>query len=158
MHLLSTRDLFSDKATLATLTLDGKGGFFVVEDEDRGLDWDMPLDEILRRKVREETAIPATNDGPPYRVGIRYSPGHQREMLCLIDVPGFRYILLHTGNNEKHTAGCQVIGTTRDPATMTVGHSRNAMRWLEPRLMSRVRTHNDVTYGIVRVPGYALAV
>lgn len=148
MHLHLTRDTFTDGATLGTLTIDGKPFGYVCEDRDRGLDATMPLAEIRARKVRGQTAIPAGT----YRLGVRYSPGHKRDVLYLIDVPGFQFILVHSGNDASHTEGCQLPGTQRDVAAMTVGHSKAAVAWLEANVMPLVRQGAAVTYEITRDP------
>lgn len=157
VRLVLVRDVFGAEATLGRLSIDGDFFGYVCEDQDRGLDRSMPLAEIKRRKVRAETAVPATNDGAPYRVGIRFSPKHGRVVLYLEDVPGFRFIEIHSGNKESQTEGCQLAGTTRDVATMTVGHSKPAVEWLERKLIPLVRAGVEVTYAIVREPGVPLA-
>jgi len=147
LHLL--RDTFTDTATLGTLTIDGKPFGYVCEDTDRGLDASMPLADIKARKVKGQTAIPTGT----YRLGIRYSPGHKKEVLFLQDVPGYQYILVHTGNNAGDTEGCQLPGTQRDVARMTVSHSTPAVAWLEANVMPLVRQGVAVTYEITREPG-----
>jgi hypothetical protein len=34
-------------------------------------------------------------------------------MLWLQDVPGFEYILIHTGNTDEHTSGCLIVGESQ---------------------------------------------
>jgi hypothetical protein len=34
-------------------------------------------------------------------------------MLWVRDVPGFEYILIHTGNTDEHTAGCLLLGDSQ---------------------------------------------
>ena len=34
-------------------------------------------------------------------------------MLWVRDVPGFEYILIHTGNTDGHTSGCLLLGDTQ---------------------------------------------
>jgi len=144
MKLVNMRDVFSEHATLGTLTIDDKHFGYVCEDTDRGLDSSMPLAEIKRLKVKGRTAIPTG----VYRVGIRYSPGHKKDMLYLQDVPGYQYILLHTGNTAEDTEGCQLLGLTRSVPSMSVGKSTPAIAWIEAQLMPLIRQGAEVTYEV----------
>ena len=146
MHLRLTRDVFSPAATLGVLTIDGQPFGYVCEDCDRGLDAAMPLDQILKIKQPGKTAIPTGT----YRLGIRFSPSHKKEVLFLQDVPGYEYILIHTGNTAADTEGCQLPGTLRDTHAMTVGHSTQAVAWLESHVMPKVKAGEGITYEIVR--------
>lgn len=76
-------------------------------------------DEARKTKVQGETRIPAGT----YKLKLRKEGGfHQRYaakygsmhkgMIHVQDVPGFSYILWHTGNNESHTDGCLLFGDT----------------------------------------------
>lgn len=67
-------------------------------------------DEIRDKKVKGETAVPYG----VYKLGLRYSPkftpvyGH--DMIHIMNVPGFEYILLHPGNTDYDTDGCLLVG------------------------------------------------
>ena len=79
------------------------------------------LEEEKRdKKVMKETRIPAGT----YQIKLRteggyhnrYSSKHKgmhKGMLWLQDVPGFEWILIHTGNTDEHTAGCLLVGDTQ---------------------------------------------
>lgn len=85
--------------TLGELFINGKFMCFTLEDEKREV------------KVKGDTCIPAGT----YKVGKRYSPsksprlGH--DLLWVMDVPGFQWILIHPGNTEDDTDGCLLVGT-----------------------------------------------
>ena len=77
-------------------------------------------DEYREEKEIHETRIPAGT----YNVTLRTEGGfHQRYvakygnmhkgMLWVRDVPGFEYILIHTGNTDEHTSGCLLLGDTQ---------------------------------------------
>jgi len=77
-------------------------------------------DQHQDTKIYAETRIPAGT----YRITLRTVGGfHKRYtskyrglhkgMLWLRDVPGFEYILIHTGNHDDHTSGCILLGDTQ---------------------------------------------
>ena len=142
MILRIHRDVPGDETVLGVLTVDhedGKGPLdfgFTCEDQDRGLKQSMSEDEIAAVKVSAETAIPTGE----YRVLFTYSPKYAETMKKygrtdgkmpeVLNVPGFRGIRIHSGNDESHTAGCVLPGLRRDVAAMTVSRSRPACKWL----------------------------
>lgn len=78
-------------------------------------------DEGRQIKVYGETRIP---DGV-YEIKLRKVGGfHKRYsesfadihigMLELIDVPGFKHILIHCGNDDEDTSGCLLVGDTQE--------------------------------------------
>ncbi len=89
---------FGKDETLSKVYIDGIFICYAIEDETRAV------------KVKGETAIPEGT----YKVGLRHSPkfspktGHG--MLWVKDVPGFEFILIHTGNTDDDTEGCLILG------------------------------------------------
>jgi hypothetical protein len=77
-------------------------------------------DQYQTVKVMHETCIPeGTYDIKFRKTGgfhakytERYKNAHYG-MLELQDVPGFKYILIHTGNTDEHTSGCLIVGETQ---------------------------------------------
>lgn len=96
-------------------------------------------DEERTQKVAGETRIPegryavgfnvTGGMNGPYKA--RYGDAHHG-MLELQDVPGFSYIYIHTGNTEKDTDGCILVGynasTDRSFGGGAVGNSRGCYR------------------------------
>mgnify|MGYP000846258092 len=77
-------------------------------------------DEHRNEKVKHETRIPEGN----YKIKLRKVGGFHSKyaakygsmhkgMLHVQDVPGFEYILIHTGNTDEHTSGCLLVGDTQ---------------------------------------------
>jgi Family of unknown function (DUF5675) len=79
----------------------------VVEDTDRGLMFQMPLEEIKARKVYGKTAIPTG----VYEVVFNYSAKFKQELPLLLNVPGYQGIRIHSGNTEADSLGCPLPGT-----------------------------------------------
>lgn len=94
-----------------------EGGFlcWTLEDEDRGLHQEMPLNQIKSRKVKGKTAIPRGT----YKIQLRISPSFGDKwyakpfggkMPYLQNVPGFEGVMLHPGNTPEDTSGCILPG------------------------------------------------
>lgn len=121
-----------DDATISQISVDGQFVCFGLEDEYRA------------KKVANETRIGAGR----YKIGVRKKgsfhsrykdlyPEFHRGMLHIQDVPEFEYILIHTGNTDKHTSGCLLVGTSAntDEGDMRVTSSRQAYRKLYPMVI-----------------------
>ena len=78
-------------------------------------------DQYQTKKVMQETRIPAGEYEIKYRkeggFNIRYTeryPDIHRGMLHVTNVPNFKWILIHVGNTDEHTAGCLLLGDTQE--------------------------------------------
>ena len=105
--------------TIGKMYIDGVYLCDTLEDADRGLRQDMPLDELRRRKVSGATAIPAgTYTVRMDVVSPKYS---QREAYRSIggrlprleNVPGYEGVLIHIGNYPEDTEGCILVGRNK---------------------------------------------
>ena len=78
-------------------------------------------DEYRNDKVMHETRVPAGTyqiqlrkvGGFNARYAKKYGDFH-KGMLHVQDVPGFEYILIHTGNTDEHTSGCLIVGDSQE--------------------------------------------
>lgn len=89
----------------------------VIEDVDRGLTNDMPLKEIMKKKVKTQTAIPSGTYSitigvvsPKFHGKKYYKDFCGGKLPRLLDVPGFDGILIHRGTTERDSAGCLIVG------------------------------------------------
>ncbi len=113
-------------------------------------------DEYREEKIKGETRIPAGT----YQVVLRKSGGFHnkyvkrygkmhRGMLHIINVPGFDYILIHTGNTDEHTAGCLLLGDTQTNNQIAkdgfVGSSGQAYKRVYPKIADAIENGECVT-------------
>ena len=107
-------------ATLGELFLDGVFECYTCED----------IVRPLGQKVPGQTAIPTGT----YRVVTDWSPRFQKNMLHVLDVPGFDGIRIHPGNTALDTDGCILVGQTVDVVNASIGASRIAYEQLFRKL------------------------
>ena len=112
-------------------------------------------DEARVLKVKGETRIPAgiynielrKEGGFNQKYTKKYSDIH-RGMLHIVDVPGFEYILIHTGNTDEHTAGCLLVGDSQENNVIIrdgfVGKSNNAYKRIYPRIAKAIESGEEV--------------
>jgi len=111
-------------------------------------------DEHREVKVAGETRIPAGTynitlrkvGGFHSKYSTKYGSMH-KVMLWVRDVPGFEYILIHTGNTDEHTAGCLLVGNTSDYKGI-IGSSVDAYKRIYPAI-AKVLTDGgsvEITY------------
>ena len=105
MNIKVYRYSSQSRTTISAIHINGEFECFGLEDRYR------------EEKVRGETRIPKGK----YKIGLRTVGGHHiryskkfpefhKGMLHVLDVPNFKYILLHIGNGEKDTQGCLLVG------------------------------------------------
>ena len=110
----------------------------------------------LQAKVMGETRIPAgtynitlrTVGGFHGRYLKRYGDTHHG-MLWVRDVPGFEYILIHSGNTDEHTAGCLLVGDSQNENVVKkdgfIGASRTAYERIYPPIADALKSGKKVT-------------
>ena len=113
-------------------------------------------DEYRETKVGGETRIPAgtykitlrTVGGFHARYEKKYGDMH-KGMLWVRDVPGFEYILIHTGNTDEHTAGCLLVGDSQQAnfgsSDGFVGSSTQAYKRIYPAIAKALEEGEEVT-------------
>lgn len=144
MKLQVVRTQFGRDATNGLLFIDGLFECYTLEDQ---------YQEV---KVMHETCIPEgtydikfrTVGGFHERYKKRYGNSHYG-MLHLQDVPGFTYILIHSGNTDEHTSGCLIVGDTQQDLDVSedgfVGSSGNAYVKLYNKIAKQLLIGNPVT-------------
>ena len=127
------------------------------EQTDSGLDFLCYTleDEEREVKVMGETCIP----NGTYKIGLRtegacytrYSkrfPDIHQGMLEVQDVPNFKYVLIHCGNTDEHTAGCLLIGDSQENNALIengfIGKSSQAYARIYLRIIQKVLEGEEV--------------
>ena len=95
---------------IGKLYIDGEYFCDTLEDVDRGLDDSMDESEILKLKVKGQTAIPTGI----YQVLLTYSPKYKRIMPLVNNVKGYSGIRIHSGNTHNDTEGCLLVGKNKE--------------------------------------------
>ena len=140
MKIELVRIAFKSTYTIGKLYVDGKYFSDVLEDVDRGLDSSMTESEILKKKVKGQTAIPTGH----YVINITYSPKYKRMMPLLLDVKGFSGIRIHSGNSSKDTEGCLLVGKNKKVGMVL--ESRDTYQ----RLFKMMEGQKEITIDITR--------
>lgn len=155
MKLVVKRFADNGKATMGLLYVNGIFECFTIEDEERAI------------KVAGETRVP---EGV-YKIALRSEGGYHdkykskypdmhKGMLCIynaknwkIEAKGmeFQYILIHTGNTEKHTAGCLLVNDAVSNKTFSGSSSVDAYEDLYPKVRDAILAGENVTIEYVDI-------
>lgn len=128
MNIQLKRIAKKETYTIGKLYLDGVYFCDTIEDKDRGLNQTMSINDIKKKKVYGETAIPTGT----YKLVIDYSNRFKKNMAHILNVPGYEGIRIHTGNSAKDSLGCIIVG--KNKVVGKVVESRNTYNQLFPIL------------------------
>jgi hypothetical protein len=131
MELLLKRKTFTEVSTIGELFVDGQFECFTLEDK------------VRDRKVFGLTAIPYGR----YAVQITASLRFHRELPLLIAVPGFTGVRIHSGNTDKDTEGCILVG--RDRGLNAIYQSRKALEPLLAKMYTAQHANEAIAITIV---------
>ena len=137
----------STSGLLFDVTNERKFLAYTLEDEYR---------DSKNEKVMHETRIPAGT----YKVILRtigrihknytkrFADIH-RGTLHVINVPNFKYILIHCGNTDEHTSGCLLVGDSQTNNQVKkdgfIGQSTNAYKRIYPPIAEALECGEEVT-------------
>ena len=158
MKLQVVRTQFGKDATNGLLFIDGVFECYTLEDQYQAV------------KVMHETCIPeGTYDikfrktgGFHARYSAKYKNAHYG-MLHIQDVPGFEFILIHTGNWESQTSGCLLVGDTQQDLDVSdkgfIGASVNAYKRMYAKVANQLLQGKKVTieYSKINLDGKELS-
>lgn len=142
--------------TIGKLYVDGEWVCDTLEDTDRGLDQSMSVEEIRKRKVYRQTAIPTgtyeiTMDIP----SPKFSQYPFYRKLCkgylprLLEVKGFDGILMHCGSTADNSAGCILIGLNTIKGRLT-NSQKTYTTFMVLHMLPAKKMKEDITITITR--------
>lgn len=123
--------------TIGKMYINGEYFCDTIEDVDRGLKQTDDLNKISSVKVKGQTAIPTGE----YVVTKTFSTRFKRNMYLLNNVPGFEGIRIHSGNTEKDTEGCLILG--KNKAVGKVLESRDTVNAFE-KILDKVLSKEQI--------------
>jgi hypothetical protein len=149
MNIVVKRFADNGDASMGILYINGIFETFTIEDEERSV------------KVKGDTRVPNGTYGISLRseggFHAKYSKKYEdihKGMLCIHNAPNwkiinagmeFQYILIHTGNTEKHTAGCLLLNDAVSRKTFTGSSSVDAYKRIYPRIAKAILDGERVT-------------
>ena len=112
--------------------------------------------DSYNKKVMAETRIPAGTYKIILRTIGRIHNNYTKRFadihkgtLHVIDVPNFKYILIHCGNTDEHTAGCLLVGDTQTNNQIKkdgfIGSSTNAYKRVYPPIAEALENGEEVS-------------
>ena len=126
---------------IGKLYIDGVYVCDTLEDTDRGLSDIMDVEEIKKLKVYGKTAIPVGI----YPVTITYSPKFKKNLPLLLNVKGYEGVRIHSGNTDKDTLGCILVGQNKE-----VGKVLNSRKMFNILYKELVKTKGRIIIDIQR--------
>jgi Family of unknown function (DUF5675) len=142
MILQLRRKWFSPKSTIGELSVDGALECYTLEDTMREIAG-MP---VASWKIADQTAIPIGT----YEVVIDWSKHFGKPMPHVLNVPGYEGIRIHSGNADKDTEGCILLGQTR--SADFIGNSHVAFERFLPKLSAALAGGSKVTLLVTNEP------
>jgi len=121
------RTKLGEVITNGQLYIEGEYFCFTLEDKVREQDGV----SVEKWKVQDQTAIPRGI----YDVVLEDSPHFGTDTPTILNVPGYKYIRMHSGNTDKDTDGCIIVGYRLNDAGIIIpGTSRPALADLRKKL------------------------
>ena len=119
MKLLLKRIAKQKTYTIGKLYINDVYECDTLEDTDRGLSDDMSVEEINKKKVYGQTAIPTGT----YEINMdvvspkfknrSWAKPYNGKLPRLMNVPGYEGVLIHVGNKPENTLGCLCVGQNK---------------------------------------------
>lgn len=153
MELKVKRVAKKNEYTIGKLYIDGRLFCDTLEDCDRGLTQDMPLEEIKTKKVYGKTAIPTgtyeidMNTVSPKFKDRSWAKPYGGKLPRLENVPGYEGVLIHVGNTASDSSGCLLVGKNNVQG-MVADSSRTFMSLMSKYLLPAKLRGDKITITI----------
>lgn len=149
LYLKRSEGKKSNTTTISPLYFNNEIVCYILEDKDRGLNQKMSTEEILKIKIKGQTAIPYGRYKIVITQSARFSQLRGRPVFLplLLNVPGYEGIRIHTGVKPEDTEGCLL------PVTKFVGdlgyYSKVAYDKLFPIINDNLKKGLDIFINIL---------
>lgn len=146
MELLLKRIAPRETYTIGKLYVDGVYFCDTLEDPVRVLtdkNKDGDFDDAGEGKIYGNTAIPAGR----YRVTVDMSARFKREMIHILNVPGYTGVRMHSGVTAEHTHGCPLLG--KNTVKGEVHGGKEFEKALILIIKSALEAHQDVFIEVI---------
>lgn len=143
LHLTLLRKWRKPEYTIGQLFAGGRFICNTIEDTDRGLHQYMSAADIAKIKLPGKTAIPLGT----YRLAVSPSPKFGRNLIEVLNVPGFAGIRIHRGNTAEDSAGCILPGINSEKGKVT--NSTHFEELLTSMVMAALTAGEDVFLTII---------
>ena len=150
MEIRVERKWKKEEYTIGRLYVNGVFECNTLEDKDRGLKQNMPIDKIKEVKVAAITAIPTGHYkirmdivSPKYALKAWYLTNcHGAKLPRIMDVPGYSGVLIHPGNTAQDTDGCILVG--KNDVKGMVTNSKNTFLKLYNKMYEAYTKNEDI--------------
>lgn len=128
MKIEILRNQYTSKSTIGSMYVNGRWQCYTLEDAVRS-----------GPKVPGQTAIPAGL----YKLIVSFSNRFKRDLPLLVAVPNYEGVRIHTGNTDKNTEGCILVGKAK--SANRVYNSVGAFNDLWPQILSAWSAKEPIT-------------
>jgi hypothetical protein len=142
MELKILRTKFYDNRTIGQLYINEDFFCFTLEDKMR----EVQGQPVEKWKVKEETAIPQGRYRVQLQVSLRFGP----DTISVLSVPGFVGVRVHSGNTDKDTEGCPLLGyKLTDKDIIQYGTTKPAVADLKLKIKEAINNKEEVWITVV---------
>jgi hypothetical protein len=126
------------ETTFGQWFIDGAFECYTLEDAIREVEGE----PVALWKIHGQTAIPSGR----YRLAIENSPKYGPDTITVLDVPGFSFIRVHSGNRHEDSLGCPLVGDriNKNLGTISGGLARDVKKRLAAKVKAALDRGEDV--------------
>jgi hypothetical protein len=145
MELKAYRYNSAAEHTNSLLMINAKFECYGLEDEHRNVKvWGETRVADGKYPIRFRT-VGGFNKRYTKRYTKKFGASFHKGMLEICDVPEFKYILIHIGNDDDDTAGCYLVGETQARGENFIGSSARAYEKMYPKVRDALLRGEGVT-------------
>lgn len=149
MELKIIRRAKKDTYTIGTMYINGVKFSDTLEDIDRGISADMPMEQIIQKKIYSQTAIPTGT----YSIEMTWSNKFHNRGWCkrykgecpqIMNVKGFEGVRIHPFNRADETLGCISVGRNLQKG-MVLQATNHFYKLMDEHLLPAIKKGEKIT-------------